>query len=125
MALRCDNCGKGKEKGHMVSHAKNRKHRFFRPNLQKLKASVRGMITHVKLCTRCIKRLKKDGKIGIYTFVSPIKDIKKKVLNPIPVAIKVEIKVPEKKKSKPLAFKKKVKSEKTLDISSIVGSKVS
>jgi large subunit ribosomal protein L28 len=129
MALRCDNCGKGKQTGHLVSHAKNRTNRFFRPNLQKLKVMIFGEVKHVKLCTRCIKRMKKDGKISIFNQIKPtIKAIlSEKVPAKIEVKVVKEVKeLPEqKKKSKPLQFKKAPKGAKALDISSIVGSKVS
>lgn len=67
MALKCDFCHKGRDTGHNVSHAKNRTPRFFRPNVQQLKVHRNGLVVRVKFCTRCIKRLKNFGRIGIYT----------------------------------------------------------
>lgn len=67
MAYICDNCGKGLVYGRQSSHHrgvagkrwKKRAQvtlRTFKPNLQK----VSGM----RLCTDCISKLKKTGKIG-------------------------------------------------------------
>src|SRR3989338_7904740 len=70
MALRCDYCHKGIGYGHAVSHAKNRVGRIFRPNLQKLKVLKNGITLRVKFCTRCIKRLKKDSRLGQYSILS-------------------------------------------------------
>ncbi|OGG14224.1 50S ribosomal protein L28 [Candidatus Gottesmanbacteria bacterium RIFCSPHIGHO2_01_FULL_39_10] len=66
MALRCDNCGKGREVGHNVSHAKNRTFRLFKPNLQKLRVLQDGISVRVKFCTSCIQRLKRDKRLGEY-----------------------------------------------------------
>lgn len=67
MAYICDNCGKGIVYGRQSTHARGvagkrwkkraqKTLRTFKPNLQK----VEGM----RLCANCIKRLRKDGKIG-------------------------------------------------------------
>lgn len=66
MAARCDNCNKGRDVGHNVSHAKNRTRRLFRPNLQKLRVLKDGISLRVKFCTSCIQRLKKDGHVGVF-----------------------------------------------------------
>lgn len=124
MALRCENCNKGRAKGFNVSHAKNRTHRFFRPNLQTLKASVDGVVRSVKLCSSCIGRLKLDGHIGSYRLV---KKRASKTVSPVgkksTLAPKMELKIEVKKEEKKIeAVKKKdEKPVKTLDISSIVG----
>lgn len=66
MAYVCDNCGKGMVFGRQSTHGRGvagkrwRKRaqktlRTFKPNLQK----VGGML----LCTNCIKRLKKEGRL--------------------------------------------------------------
>lgn len=75
MAARCDNCNRGRDIGHNVSHAKNRTHRFFLPNLQKLRVFKEGLSIHVKFCTSCIQRLKKYGKVGDFMLQSfaPVK----------------------------------------------------
>lgn len=40
--------------------------RLFRPNLQKATVHIAGKIVKMKLCTSCIKRFKKEGKIKTY-----------------------------------------------------------
>ncbi|HVZ11555.1 MAG TPA: 50S ribosomal protein L28 [Patescibacteria group bacterium] len=62
MAFKCDNCGKGLSWGHRVSHAKNRTNHAFRPNIQKKRIEVDGVMRSFKLCTNCIKTLKKPMK---------------------------------------------------------------
>jgi large subunit ribosomal protein L28 len=60
MALRCDNCDKGSMYGHNVSHAKNRTARKFKPNLHSAKVEVNGMNKKYKLCTKCLRVIKKS-----------------------------------------------------------------
>ena len=59
MAQRCDICGKGPLFGNRVSHAHNVTHRRFNPNLQRLRAVVKGVQKRVRICTRCLR----SGKI--------------------------------------------------------------
>ena len=59
MAMRCSNCNKGSMYGHRVSHAKNRTNYKFKPNLQKKTVFENGKKLSMKLCTNCIKLLKK------------------------------------------------------------------
>lgn len=130
MSLKCDYCHKGVAYGHMVSHAKNRLRRIFKPNLQKLRVLKNGLLVRVKFCTRCIKRLKKDGKMGIYT-LRKIASVKEEVK--LPKVEKVKEAVPQKKekktgKEKPKTEKvkketKENKAKETLDIEAIVGKK--
>ncbi len=63
MAFRCDNCGKSRSMGHRVSHAKNRTNHAFKPNIQKKRIMVDGVMTRFKLCTNCIKTLHKVKKV--------------------------------------------------------------
>jgi large subunit ribosomal protein L28 len=63
MAFKCDNCGKSIKWGHRVSHAKNRTNYAFKPNIQKKKIVVDGRSIRVKLCTNCIKTLRKVKKV--------------------------------------------------------------
>lgn len=111
MASHCMHCHKGTEIGHMVSHAKNRLKRIFHPNLQKLKVLQNGMSIRVVLCTSCIKRLKKDGRIGslILKKYTVAEAIVKEALPEAPKKEKIE--------------KEELKKVKTLDIASIVGKK--
>ena len=69
--LKCENCGKGVMYGHNVSHAKNRTKRLFKPNLHAARVMIDGMVRRVKLCTKCLRRLKKQSKPAVAT-VSPI-----------------------------------------------------
>jgi large subunit ribosomal protein L28 len=55
MARRCEICGKGTGTGNNVSHAHNKTHRVWRPNLHKVRALVEGAVRRVRVCTRCIR----------------------------------------------------------------------
>jgi large subunit ribosomal protein L28 len=59
MALKCDNCGKGVMYGHAVSHAKNRTRRLFKPNLHAVRIVEDGRSSRVRLCTKCLRMIKK------------------------------------------------------------------
>lgn len=129
MSLKCEHCQKGINYGHAVSHAKNRLHRLFKPNLQKLRVVKNGILTQVKLCTSCIKRLKKDGQIGVYKLRQIIQVEKtdkmpkvKVELSPKIVSKKVEKEV-KAKEQKVKKETKETKARKTLDIEAIVGKK--
>lgn len=55
--------------------------RIFEPNLQPIDIIENGKIKHVRLCTKCLKRIKKDVKEGTKPFLtlaqSPVKEEKK------------------------------------------------
>jgi large subunit ribosomal protein L28 len=55
MAQRCYICEKGPLVGNNVSHANNKTKRRSIPNLQRVKAQVDGTVTHIRVCTRCLK----------------------------------------------------------------------
>ncbi|MBX3234772.1 MAG: 50S ribosomal protein L28 [Nitrospiraceae bacterium] len=55
MAFICDVCGKGHQSGNNVSHANNKTRRVFRPNLQRVKATVKGTTMRIRVCTRCLR----------------------------------------------------------------------
>jgi large subunit ribosomal protein L28 len=55
MARRCEICGKGPQFGNNVSHANNKTKRRFEPNLQRVRALVKGAAQRVRVCTRCLK----------------------------------------------------------------------
>ena len=59
MAFKCDNCGKGVMYGHAVSHAKNRTRRLFKPNLHSARIAVDNGMQRVRLCTKCLRMIKK------------------------------------------------------------------
>jgi len=50
----CYVCGKGVAFGNNVSHANNRTRRVWKPNLQVARVLVKGKVTKVKVCTRCL-----------------------------------------------------------------------
>ncbi len=125
MASHCMHCHKGTEIGHMVSHAKNRLKRTFKPNLQKLKVLKNGISIRVVFCASCIKRLKKDGQIGNF-FLKKYVALEAAVTKSLPKAPKKEkMEKVELKKEKPTKKEKKEeeKPRATLDIASIVGKK--
>ncbi|MGB0911444.1 MAG: 50S ribosomal protein L28 [Nitrospirales bacterium] len=55
MAYACEICGKNRQVGNNVSHANNRTKRVFRPNLQTVKALVKGAARRILVCTRCLR----------------------------------------------------------------------
>ena len=55
MALQCEICGKGVSRGSKISHAHNVSRRTWQPNLQRVRALVKGRPTHLKVCTRCLR----------------------------------------------------------------------
>lgn len=123
MAYKCENCGKGKEHGHMVSHAKNRLARLFKPNLQKLKVLKNGVELRVKFCTSCIKRMRKDGKISAFAAINY--QSQAATLNlaaPTKAVLETLVKEVKVKKEKETKVKEE-KARETLDIASIVGKK--
>lgn len=58
MAMRCEICGKGPVVGRRVSHAHNVRPRRFEPNLQSVRALIKGATRRVRVCTRCIRSRK-------------------------------------------------------------------
>ena len=55
MAARCEICDKGPLVGNNVSHANNKTKRRSMPNLQRVKVKQKGTVSHIKVCTRCLK----------------------------------------------------------------------
>jgi large subunit ribosomal protein L28 len=55
MARTCEVCGKHPSTGNRVSHANNKSKRLWRPNLQRVRANLKGTIRHILACTRCIR----------------------------------------------------------------------
>ena len=68
MANACDLCGKKRDVGHNVSHAKNRTQRIRKPNLHAHKMQIPTSSTatqgtgatslKLKLCTKCLRSVK-------------------------------------------------------------------
>jgi len=46
-----------------------KKPKLFKPNLQRMNIIVAGKVERVKLCTKCVKRIKKDIKDGKKPFL--------------------------------------------------------
>ncbi|NOT33134.1 MAG: 50S ribosomal protein L28 [Candidatus Eisenbacteria bacterium] len=55
MAYKCSVCGKAAMTGHSVSHANNKTNRRWKPNLQRVRALVKGQVAKVNVCTKCLK----------------------------------------------------------------------
>lgn len=81
MAYICDNCSKGMVHGRQSTHHrgvagkrwKKRAQstlRTFKPNLQKVAVTLGGVKTQLRLCTDCISRFKKDGKVKSSKYAS-------------------------------------------------------
>jgi large subunit ribosomal protein L28 len=51
----CEICGKGSLKGHNISHSHKISIRHTQPNLQRVKVRKGGRITHILVCTKCLK----------------------------------------------------------------------
>lgn len=51
----CEICGKGVQSGMQVSHSHIRTKRTWKPNLQKVKAIVKGSPKRLNVCTRCLR----------------------------------------------------------------------
>ncbi len=55
MAARCDVCGKGPLSGNNVSHSERKTRRRWRPNLHAVRASYKGRVDNLKVCSSCLK----------------------------------------------------------------------
>ena len=55
MAAVCEVCGKGPSWGMSVSHSHRRTKRRWSPNIQRVRAVVKGTPTRLHVCTGCIK----------------------------------------------------------------------
>ncbi len=74
MAYICDNCEKGIVHGRQSSHGRGvagkrwkkraqKTSRVFKPNLQRIAVIVDGKSSQMRLCTSCISKFRKLGKI--------------------------------------------------------------
>lgn len=61
MSKRCIITGKGPRSGNKVSHAKNRRKRWFKPNLQKKRVTIGGKTRRVWISTRALRTLEKQS----------------------------------------------------------------
>jgi large subunit ribosomal protein L28 len=56
MSQVCDICGKRPRTGNNVSHANNKSKRRFQPNLQRVRAQIKGgSVRRITVCTRCLR----------------------------------------------------------------------
>ena len=59
MSSVCEICAKGERSGFNVSHSHLKTKRSWKPNIQRVKALVKGEVKRVNVCTRCLR----SGKI--------------------------------------------------------------
>ena len=55
MSNRCEICNKGRLVGNKVSHSNIKTKTVQRPNLQRVRAQVGGIVQRLRVCTRCIR----------------------------------------------------------------------
>lgn len=55
MAFKCIICGKKTISGNSISHSHRKSKRKFKPNLQKIKITIKGRNLTALVCTKCIK----------------------------------------------------------------------
>ncbi len=63
MSAKCAITGKGPKVGNNVSHANNKTKRRFMPNLQKVTLLVNGRKKSVRVSTRALRTLAKNGRM--------------------------------------------------------------
>ena len=59
----CQICGKGVNVGHNVSYSKRRTKHIFLPNLRWADLKLNGKVKKVKICMKCLKRAKMEGRV--------------------------------------------------------------
>jgi len=80
MSYICEICGKVPAMGSSQSHRRGvagkrwakrapKTPRLFKPNLQKVSLKFNGVVKQMRICTKCLKRVKKFGSIKNYTNV--------------------------------------------------------
>ncbi len=57
----CEICHKAIQFGHNVSHSKRRTNRPWRPNIQKTTIVQDGKSVSLKVCTKCLRTLRKNA----------------------------------------------------------------
>lgn len=58
MSRTCSICGKGPMVGNTVSHSVQRASRRFLPNLHTVQVEVSGKVQRIRVCGKCLKKLK-------------------------------------------------------------------
>lgn len=56
---KCEICGKTPQFGHNVSHSMRHTKRQFKVNVQKTTIIEEGKVRKIKVCTRCLRTLRK------------------------------------------------------------------
>jgi large subunit ribosomal protein L28 len=56
---KCEICGKTPQFGHNVSHSMRHTQRQFKVNVQKTTIIEEGKVRKIKVCTRCLRTLRK------------------------------------------------------------------
>ena len=93
----CYHCGKGVIHGRSHTHHRGvaggrwkkrapKTQRVFKPNLQKFQILEDGEEISVKLCTKCVKRVRKDVRDGVRPFLTLV-SYQKEVSVPAPQAV--------------------------------------
>jgi len=75
MAYRCDICGKGVLVGRYVSHSRQRTRKLSLPNLHSFRGILNGKKGKWKLCTKCLRKVKKLIKADVKADESKEADI--------------------------------------------------
>jgi large subunit ribosomal protein L28 len=60
MARKCEICGKGPQFGNRVSHSNRKTRHKFNPNIQNVRIEVNGVTRRIRICTSCLRNLKKS-----------------------------------------------------------------
>lgn len=119
MAGRCDRCQKGSLRGKKIARARQdlnyRSPKIFRPNLHSFKVIIGGRKKKLTLCTKCLRRVKKEQEelrkrqeaLKAKTEVKKVK--KKKITKPKRVEKKVK---PSRKEAREKRKKKERQKEK-------------
>lgn len=79
----CDICGKESQMGRSQQHGRGvagrrwkkraqETPRMFKPNLQNATIKINENVSKMKLCTKCLKRIKKYNAIGDYKNISAL-----------------------------------------------------
>lgn len=55
MARLCEVCGKTVQSGNLVSHSNIKTKRRFSPNIQRIRALIKGRPQRLYVCTRCLR----------------------------------------------------------------------
>lgn len=101
MQYKCDVCGKGIKRGLNVSHAKNRTHKVWKPNLKTVRVAFNGSTRKLRLCVKCLRRVKKETYKKTTPFIAA-----DTLAMPQENQIQEKLQVKEEKVSKPKRAKK-------------------